>query len=92
MWSIPFSDITWCSVEGSPETYVLHIPSARVMVLSATGSMIWAAADDAKDNEEVAQRLVEQIGEHPPTLDTDIELFIQHLTEAGLLVSRGNRP
>jgi hypothetical protein len=71
---------------------LLHLPSARRLVLSDTASRIWEGLADGRDPGELAASLASAYGTQTDVVAADVDRLVADLLERGLLVERVEEP
>ena len=65
--------------------YLANLPDGPVQVLNGVGSLIWLEATSSDTAENVLERVAELVDRPPDTIRAEVESFLAHLVEAGLL-------
>ena len=65
--------------------YLAPLPDGPVQVLNGVGSLIWLEATSSDTAENVLERVAVLVDRPPDTIRAEVESFLAHLVEAGLL-------
>ena len=84
------ADVAAADDEG--RVVLLHLPTARRLVLSETASLIWAGLVDGRAPAEVAASLAAEYSTDPEVVSADVNRLVTTLQDQGLLAVRPPEP
>jgi len=80
------ADVAAADDEG--RIVLLHLPSARRLVLSDTASRIWEGLADGRDPDELTTSLAATYGTDQDVVRRDVDRLVADLLDRGLLEQR----
>jgi hypothetical protein len=77
-------------VEGSDDesgvvVYLAPLPDGPLQVLNSVASLIWLEATENDTPVDVVERVAPLVDRPPETIRAEVDSFLAHLVEAGLL-------
>lgn len=71
--------------EVDGEVVVMNTATGNFYSLEASGLAVWRAIDGAAGRDEIVAGLAREYGESESAIATDIDAFLDHLDDAGLI-------
>jgi hypothetical protein len=71
--------------DASPVVYLSHLPKGSLLILEGTGALIYIEAVMNEGEQSVVHRLADRIGLEQGVISGDVNAFVDHLVNEGLL-------
>jgi hypothetical protein len=71
--------------EDGVVVYLAPLPDGPVQVLNGVGSLIWMEATATGTPADVVERVAARVDRSPDAIRAEVDSFMEHLVEAGLL-------
>lgn len=71
--------------EDAVVVYLAPLPDGPVQVLNGVGSLIWMEATATGTPADVVERVAARVDRSPDAIRAEVDSFLEHLVEAGLL-------
>ena len=76
-------NVTWQRVDD--EIVVLDLAGSKYLALNGTAALLWTAIEDGRDDEALAELLVEQFDLPREQAVSDVSAFLAHGVQVGIL-------